>query len=240
MGRSYWISRGAVSAATIAFTLMFVTIPSVEASGEKVLPVDAVVHGNTYGEWAARWWQWMLSIPGPVNPNVDPNGENCGQEQAGPVWFLAGTFGGGPFVRTCKIPAGKPVFVPIINTAFGSGAFDCDPTVPGVACNLAQLRKAAAEATDKVELEAILNGRSLKGLHEQRVQSPAFPITYPKDSVLGVPEGTYAPNVTDGYWLMLDSMPVGVHTLRVRGKHLAGVFKGTIIDVTWTLTIAAP
>src|SRR4029077_20020533 len=57
-----------------------------------VYPPGSNPLGVTYGEWTARWWQWLLSIPGPVNTNLDTTGANCAQGQSGPVWFLAGRF----------------------------------------------------------------------------------------------------------------------------------------------------
>src|SRR5437763_11387933 len=65
-------------------------------------------YGLTYGEWSARWWQWLLAIPPNVNPNFDGTSldpdvatvNDCAQGQSGPVWFLAGTFGG-PAERAC-------------------------------------------------------------------------------------------------------------------------------------------
>ena len=61
-----------------------------------VYPPGSNPLGVTYGEWTAKWWQWLLSIPGPVNPNLDTTGANCAQGQSGPVWFLAGRFSSGP------------------------------------------------------------------------------------------------------------------------------------------------
>jgi hypothetical protein len=67
---------------------------------------DTVQYNLTYAEWTARWWQWLLSIPEDRNPAADQTGENCDEGQSGPVWFLAGTFGG-LNERVCTIPAGK-------------------------------------------------------------------------------------------------------------------------------------
>jgi hypothetical protein len=44
----------------------------------KVLPLDSSPFGNTYGEWSARWWQWVMAIPAATNPNLDTTGANCG------------------------------------------------------------------------------------------------------------------------------------------------------------------
>jgi len=105
----------------------------------KVIPRDANAYGNSYGEWSARWLQWVFSIPAATNPAADTTGANCGEGQAGPVWFLAGTFINTAVTRACTVPAGKALFFPLVNGAFGAGVFDCEPTVPGVTCNLVTL-----------------------------------------------------------------------------------------------------
>ena len=62
------------------------------------------VFGKTYGEWAAKWWQWALAGPAGENAVQDTTGEFCDANQPkGKVWFLAGTFGG-TVTRTCTIP----------------------------------------------------------------------------------------------------------------------------------------
>ena len=45
----------------------------------------------------------VVSIPTANNPLTDTTGEDCMVGQRGPVWFLAGTFGGGPTTRSCSI-----------------------------------------------------------------------------------------------------------------------------------------
>jgi len=45
---------------------------------------------------------------------LDPTGEFCHVGQSGPVFFLAGNFGG-TTVRHCTVPAGKALFFPILN-----------------------------------------------------------------------------------------------------------------------------
>src|SRR4029450_14049614 len=41
--------------------------------------------GQTYGRWAAEWWQWALGIPADVNPLTDTTGEHCTQRQGDQV-----------------------------------------------------------------------------------------------------------------------------------------------------------
>ena len=124
----------------------------------QVIPRDANTYGNSSGEWSARWWQWAFSIPAATNPVLDETGAHCAEGQSGPVWFLAGSFFGGTFERACTVPPDKALFLPIVNAAFGAAVFDCEPTQPGVPCNITILRAAAAASMDPVTLEASIDG----------------------------------------------------------------------------------
>jgi hypothetical protein len=150
---------------------------------------------------------------------------------------LAASYFGGTFTRDCTVPAEKALFFPIVPAVFGAGVFDCEPTVPDVACNLATLRMAAAASMDAVTLKASLDGKPLRDLHDQRVQSPAFTLTYPVDNVPEVSPGTYTPHVADGYWLMLAPLSAGAHTLHFKSIITDGPFAGIETEVTYHLTI---
>jgi hypothetical protein len=71
------------------------------------------------------------------------------------------------------------------------------------------------------------------------VQSPVFSVTLPEGNVVGtdVPSGTYAPMVADGYWLMLVPLSAGAHTIHFKGSITGGPFAGTVIEVTYDLTV---
>ena len=183
----------------------------------EIVRPDRRYFGKTYGQWAAAWWQWALSVPAVQNPLTDPTGEFAGIGQSGPVWFLAGTLGNSA-QRTVTFPAGKPIFMPVHNWIFGSGVSDCDPTAPGVTCDVAELRaKAAAAATGAEVVEAWIDGEKVRNIRSYRGISPEpFSITLPNDPVIDVPAGTYYPQVADGYWLMLTPPDKGRHTIRVR------------------------
>ena len=90
---------------------------------------------------------------------------------------------------------------------------------------------------DSVKLTATIDGEAVGNLGQQRVQSPVLIITYPDNNIDGVPKGTYSPNVSDGYWLMLPPLPAGAHTIYLRGESTGGPFKGAVIEVTYHLTV---
>ncbi|MFD6417225.1 hypothetical protein [Streptomyces sp. NPDC060194] len=85
--------------------------------------MDGTMHGGAGwvldaragGEMAGRWWKWALSAPEERSPVRDETGEHAGWRQPADVWFLAGTYGG-RVERRCTIPAGRPLFFPVLNT----------------------------------------------------------------------------------------------------------------------------
>jgi hypothetical protein len=63
---------------------------------------------------AARWLQWVYSMPRESSPMSDPTGQHAAVNQPDDVWFLAGTPGGSAD-RRCAVPAGRPLFFPTFN-----------------------------------------------------------------------------------------------------------------------------
>ena len=126
--------------------------------------------------------------------------------------------------------------MPVANWVFGAGVFDCEPTVPGVTCDVPTLReKAAAAATAPEVVEVRIDGKLVKNVRQYRGISPEpFDITFPEGAVLGIPAGTVGPHVSDGYWLMLKPMRAGNHTIEVRVVNSAF---GIDFEVTYNLTV---
>jgi len=190
-----------------------------------VFPARSKPYGLSYGEWSARWWQWILSIPTKMNPNLDPTGVHCGEGQSGQVWFLPGSFSGPEPTRTCTVPTETSLFLPLPNAVYGAGVGDCKS--PGWGnkgpCDVPGLRAAAAAQVDTAtEIEVSLDGIPVLSPKNYRFQSPEFSYTLTSGNVVAflfgfpVPAGTYAPAVSDGYWLMFKPLTPGRHTIHSR------------------------
>jgi hypothetical protein len=236
------------SIALIALVLPLQVIPALADSNPNpgVLPPQSLSFGKTYGEWSNAWWQWALSIPASVNPLLDPTGANCGEGQSGPVWFLAGTTGGPPVTRSCTVPAGKALFFPIVNFENNNlgipGSTVCPPTTFSVDQLHQQLDGFIKSVTT---LEAQVDTVPIQDIQSYRAMTDnsTFSITLPSDNLFSsvtcpIPAGTYAEQVSDGYYLMLAPLKPGTHTIHLIGA--ASAAPGLLnTEVTYNLTVGS-
>jgi hypothetical protein len=166
-------------------------------------------YGQTYGDWSANWWQWVLSQPEEKNPLVDKTGELCATGQEGPVWFLGGTWGFPKVERNCTMPSGVAVLFPVYNG-------ECSTAEEPTRKSYAELRECVIQGNlspgSQLFMEAKVDGKELKNLENYRVESQLFNVTLPANNVFGVKEGiTQA--VADGWFIMLEPLSNGTHTL---------------------------
>jgi hypothetical protein len=219
----------------MAFLLL--ALPTAPLRGEadkadpRVYAPGAKVEGKTYAEWSAAWWQWALAIKKDRNPILDKDGADAAQGQAGPVWFLAGNTGG-KTTRKCTVPAGKPVFFPVVNYVEGDAPDKADDK------KLLAVAKAAMDGA--ADLTVTLDGKPIAGVDRFRVASAVFTFTGPEKAADALFEGTAGKNkaASDGYWLMLKPLATGRHTLHFKGKVKAAEGKEPlVVDVTYELTV---
>lgn len=225
----------------MAAALLPVMLATATATGTaQVVPVGARAYGKTYGEWTVAYWQWVLGIPFANNPWANDNtGEFAGVGQSGPVWFLGGT-PGNSVIRMFTMPPGKGIFMPINQWIFGAAVFDCQPSVPSVPCHVPTLRAAAAAAANGVFNMAVsIDGTLVSNPFNYRAVSPtSFSVTLPADNVVGLAPGTYAPQVSDGYYLMLPPLAAGLHMIQVHVESTAA--GGIAYDIAYAIIVAGP
>ena len=87
-------------------------------------------------------------------------------------------------------------------------------------------------------LDVTIDGVPVQNVRAYRASSPGpFILTYPDNSVVGVPSGSYFPNVADGYWLMLAPLSKGGHTIRTYVKAPDTMFGLIEFEVVTHLTV---
>ena len=149
--------------------------------------------------------------------------------QQGDVWYLAGNFGGSSD-RTCSIPKNKKLFFPLINWIFWTPE-DCTDEN--------DCRSKLSVEVDKVtQFTCTIDDVPCAWVAQiVRSQSASMPLNVPKNS-FAVTDGGYKPglrkiSVADGYWVMLEPLAVGEHTLHFTG---ATSFPFSL-DVTYHLNV---
>jgi len=233
-----------ILAVAIVLALAVLTVPSVMANGwgePKVIDRDSVAYGRTYSEWSAAWQQWALSIPVAEHPLFD-NGP-CSVGQSGPVWFLGGKFcalnnpncGTTNVVRSCSVPAGKALYIPILNAEWS--VLEMNNPLE----QIDDLRSLAASDIDGTSNEMDIDGKQIPNLLQNfRVQSAVFVFTIPDDNLFNaVGEGPYLggayfPGLDDGVYVMFPPLRAGSHTIHFHGYMPAFNFT---LDITYNLTV---
>lgn len=179
-------------------------------------PVIATVNG----EWSAKFWQWLYSVPLADNPAFDPTGDDASNGQPpGSVFFLCGTFTlaeSSPGVilgqadRTIRVPYGKTFVFPLVNAEFDN--LGLEPPL-----STAELRAKAADAINHtVALACAIDGVAIpeENLFAYfRVASPKFNYFLPDNNIAGVPSQLVKGAVSDGYYVAVSNLSPGRHTI---------------------------
>ena len=227
--------RKCLFTALAATLLLALTTVASFGANPGVLPIGSQPFGMSYGQWAVAWWQWALSIPAANSPMLDTTGAFAAVGQRGPVWFLGGSLGNS-VERTLTVPAGKAIFAPVHPWIFGATVGDCTPSAPGVPCDVPTLRASAAYAATNAQiLEVSIDSDPVRTVRKYRALSPsAFNVTLPDGNILGLPAGIYGPQVADGYWLMLQPLDDGRHTIRM---HVVNPTAGSDYTIIYHVTV---
>jgi hypothetical protein len=204
--------------------------PAFRSSVGGIAPPQSRPHGRSYSEWSAEWWRWVLTIPPGSNPVLDLTGEHCAVNQADHVWFLAGAFNSGePVTRSCTIPTGRALLVPLINDAYF--AFPDDPPETRTE-EYVRAQVACAENATFSLVE--VDGAAVRDPGRYFEQSVVFEVVLQEDNLFGAPAGfTLSPSVDAGYYLFLTPLPPGEHTLHWRVTSGCGFSQ----DITYHLTV---
>lgn len=234
------------SSLVVAVVIGALAIPAFAGVDDSLYTNKDVVAGRTIGEWSAAWWQWTWSavdgdgVSAPQHPLLDFTGEYADVGQSGPVYFLGGSFLPGVYHRSIRVPAGKALFFPLLNSSADNyicGAFD-----PKLSINvLRALIEGAQNDPDELLLE--IDGKAVGNLERFRVTSSVYSV-FLSEGGLCTPTaanftyttqpGEYMQQVSDGYYVMVKPFPRGTHTIRLGGTSAGG---GFFLDVTYDITV---
>jgi hypothetical protein len=206
--------------------------------GGAVVPPNAEAFGTTYADLAGAWWSWGIGIKATGDPATNPilsdGAVDCSLGQRGSVWFLAGNFGG-VSARSCRVPSGKALFIPMLNSLF---------IRPDEGATTEIVRgKANAQSNTATVLQAEIDGRPVGDAFAYRAQSPpgGFALKVEKGSLLngqfGFTTGDRRGSVADGHWLLIKPLSRGPHVVHVAGKLGDPAAPDFELDVTYEITV---
>jgi hypothetical protein len=171
-------------------------------------------HGLTYEEHAKRFWKHILSIPSDQNPREDRTGVRCAGGLANPgspVFYLANS-GDGKAERTCTIPHGKAVLIPVMVVEVSDKERQ-NATVD-------DLRRIAKKDQDSVtDMYLRIDDKEydfnyLKGF---RTRTDAFDVVFPGNAIYNARPGR-SKAVADGHYILTDVLPKGKHEIHYKSS----------------------
>jgi hypothetical protein len=181
----------------------------------EVYTPDDKPFGLTYGQWTAKWWKWVLSVPSTNNPLLDDSGSLAEVNQNGPVWFLAGTLGENKCPeRSCQLPTGKSVLFPVIN--YEANVVEN----PELSSNQQLIEHVMEDMNDIVVKEATVDGEKVS-VYRIHSNPFIFDMRLERTNILKLSPQTI--NVAaDGYWVFLKPLKQGRHEIYFHGSCSGG------------------
>jgi len=213
------VVRRAAACAVLSWVALSATAAD-QPDAVTVIDADDVVLDRPQSEWSQAYLQWVAAFPRSSSPVSDTTGALCAAKQEGEVWFLASSDGTAPVERTCAIPAGKTLFVPVAGVLERSGNRepDCD----------ALARTAARNLQHAGALSMTIDGQPVADLAGHRQSSGGcFAL-----GVRQVPRQGAKAAAADGVYVMLRPLPAGAHTIVVQAR-----FDSTPLSTTYRLDV---
>ncbi|HAJ63793.1 MAG TPA: hypothetical protein DCP31_34970 [Cyanobacteria bacterium UBA8543] len=195
-----------------------------------VLAPDSTYNGKTQAEWSAEWNKYVYSIPQLESPFQDTTGEKANINQSGSVFFLVGADLPNPVTRKITVNENQLLFLPLINGWANNFLVNPPLTVE----ELAGWITPAIDLTDSLFFKLDGVALSTDELFQHRQTPTPFNVTLAENNFFGEPAGTSSIVVSDGYWLMVEPLSVGKHTMSFGGTISDLDFKQ---DITYEISV---
>ena len=193
---------------------------------------NAIVEGKTIAQWTQDWWTWALQSPAHQNALDDTTGQyaNVGNgdhrsaqipDHPG-VFFIAGTTGGDA-TRTFTVPQGEALLVPMLNT------FDTLVTESEAQAYIKGWRPTVKDVFASIDGTPIAHPtRYLEAPSDFFSMGSVRPNTFATE--IGALKGQeLTPTLVAGYYLMIEGLSPGQHTLEFGGSTNTG-FSTHVVD----------
>ena len=161
------------------------------------------------------FWKWLLGIPAKDNPINDPTGDKCalGQNTSSAVFYL-GINTGGFSQRTCKVPAGKALLIPVMQVEISKKEFPKAQTDQ-------DLSKAATTDQNSVNSLYLKIGDkeyNYQDLLKYRTHTDAFNVNFANNGIFGIVQGGPTRAVADGFYILTQPLAKGTYLIHFKSS----------------------
>jgi hypothetical protein len=206
-----------VTILSVLFVYSFLISPASGLSSVDIFQPGDKPYGLTYPEHIESFWKYILGTPASQNPINDPTGAKCatGQSNTNSSVFYLAFNNGGSSERTCKVPAGNGLFIPVMQVEWS------DKEAPGA--SIQQLNASAKKDQDNVNsLYLKIGDKEYKyaDLIKYRTHTKAFNVVFPDNAIFDVRKGGVAKDVADGFYVITKPFAKGNYTLHFKSSLL--------------------
>jgi hypothetical protein len=192
-----------------------IILPVAGSTPVNIFPPGSKPYDLTYDKHIENFWKWLLSIPAKENPINDPTGEKCatGQLNTNSSLFYLAFNNGGVSERTCEVPVGKGLFIPVMQVELS------EKDTPGATIeDLKLTAKTDQDSVNSLYLNIGDKEYNFDDLRPYRTDTDAFNVDYADNGIFGIVEGGPTKTVADGYYIMTDPLAKGNHTVHYKSS----------------------
>jgi hypothetical protein len=192
-----------------------IILPVAGSTPVNIFPPGSKPYDLTYDKHIENFWKWLLSIPAKENPINDPTGEKCatGQLNTNSSLFYLAFNNGGVSERTCEVPVGKGLFIPVMQVELS------EKDTPGATIeDLKLTAKTDQDSVNSLYLKIGDKEYNFDDLRPYRTDTDAFNVDYADNGIFGIVEGGPTKTVADGYYIMTDPLAKGNHTVHYKSS----------------------
>lgn len=195
--------------------ISFAVSPLEASSPLNILPPGGEPYGLTYSDHIKNFWKWLIKIPAKDNPRNDPSGEICatGQTNTNSSVFYLSPNSGGKSERTCKVPVGKALFIPVMQVEIS------DKEVPNASVEeLGESAKKDQDSVNSLYLKIDDKEYKYENLTKYRTHTDPFEVVFPDNGLWGIVEGGIAKSVADGFYVITEPLTKGNHIIHFKSS----------------------
>jgi hypothetical protein len=189
--------------------------PVAGSTTTNIFPPGSKPYGLAYPKHIENFWKWTLEIPAKENPINDPTGERCatGQSNTNSSVFYLAFNNGGVSERTCEVPAGKGLFIPVMQVEIS------DKDIPGAKPeDLKLATKRDQDSVNSLYLKIGNKEYNFEDLRKYRTDTDIFDVDYADNGIFGIVEGGPTKASADGYYIITEPLQKGNYTVHYKSS----------------------